>query len=427
MMISGSLNNLGPTIDMIWVGKLGPAAIAGVGVSGMVVMLVNTAMMGLYQGMRAMVARSIGAGNFKQANSVAEQAFAISLIYPVAMAIMGIFLAKPILDLFGLQSDVLAEAIPYLRINFIGMVTMSMRMMTESSMQASGDSKRPMNIAIIFRVFHIALSPVLIFGLGFFPRMGVTGAALTGVLSAGIGAAIGLWFLFTGRTRLLLNLRSFRFDGGIMWRIVRIGIPSAVTGMGRTFGTLVLISFLSPFGTLAVAAHTLNQRIEMFINMPQMALGQAAGVLAGQNLGAEQPERAEKTGWVAAGILSVIMLFMSVIIFFSAEYIVRIFNTDPDLVVVASSFLRIACAGWLVLGLTSVFQPCLNGVGDTVIPLLIMILDMWFLEVVLAYFLPRYTTLGVYGVRWAMVSGVATAAITYGIYFKIGRWKRTKV
>jgi putative MATE family efflux protein len=427
MIVGGSLNMLGPTIDMIWVGKLGSAAIAGVGVSGMVVMLVNSMLMGLFMSVRAMVARFVGAGDAKGANYVAQQALVVSIAYSLIMAVIGIFFAKPIFSLFGLESDVVTEGVAYMRINFVGMITMCFRTMTEATMQASGDSVRPMWIAIFFRLFHIALSPCLIFGLWLFPSLGVTGAAMTNVFSQGIGASLGLWFLFSGRTRLRLTLRHFRFDGNMIWRLVKIGLPASFTGMGRTFGNLIIMAFMAPYGTLAVASHTLNQRIEMFINMPQMGLGQAAGVLAGQNLGAKQPERAERTGWLTAGLLSGIMLIVSLVVFLWAEYFVRIFNSEPDLVVLASTFLRIATAGWLVLGITSVVQQCLNGVGDTMVPMLVMILNMWLLQIVLAFFLPRTTSLGVYGVRWAIVAGTASAAIFYIIYFRMGRWKRKEV
>jgi putative MATE family efflux protein len=427
MMVGGSLNMLGPTIDMIWVGKLGAAAIAGVGVSGMVVMLVNSMVMGLYQGLRAMVARFIGAGDAEGANHVAQQALIISTAYSITMAIIGILFAKPILTLFGLEADVVAEGAAYLRINFIGMVTMCFRTMSEATMQASGDSVRPMWIAVFFRLFHIVLCPFLVFGWWFFPRLGVVGAATTNVFSQGIGATLGLWFLFSGRTRLRLTLRNFRIDPTIIWRLVKVGLPASFTAMGRTLGNLIIMSFMAPFGTIAVASHTLNQRIEMFLNVPQMGLGQAAGVLAGQNLGAKQPKRAERTGWLAAGLLSGAMLIVSLAILFWAENIIRIFSAEPELVELASTFLRIATAGWIVLGLTAVFQQCLNGVGDTVIPLLIMVLNMWLLQVVLAFFLPRVTSLGVYGVRWAIVVGTASAAIAYTIYFRMGKWKHKVV
>lgn len=427
MIVGASLNMLGPTIDMIWVGKLGSAAIAGVGVSGMVVMLVNSMMMGLFMGLRAMVARFIGAGDAKGANHVAQQALVVGVAYSITMAIIGILFAEPILILFGLEADVVAEGAAYLRINFIGMVTMCFRAMSEATMQASGDSVRPMWVAVFFRLFHVALCPFLVFGWWLFPRMGVTGAAMTNVFSQGLGATIGLWFLFSGRTRLRLTLRNFRIDLAMIWRLVKLALPASIGAMERTLGNLILMWFMTPFGTLAVAGHTLNQRMEMFLVVPGMGFGQAAGVLAGQNLGAKQPERAERTGWLTAGVLSIFMFIVSLAVFFWAENIIRIFSTEPELVELASTFIRIATAGYIVMGLTAALQQCINGAGDTLVPMVVMLLNMWLVQVPLAFFLPRFTGLGVYGVRWAIVAGSASAAIAYTIYFRLGRWKRKVV
>ncbi len=418
---------LGPTIDMIWVGKLGAAAIAGVGVSGMIVQLVNSLTMGLYQGLRAMVARYIGAGNPKEANLVAQQAMVISLAYSITMALIGHFFAESIMRIMGVGPEIVALGGSYMRINFIGMVTMSFRNMTESMMQASGDSRTPMWIAVFFRLVHIAVCPLLVFGLWIFPKMGVNGAATTAVFSQGIGAGLGLWFLLSGRTRLHLSFSHFRIDFSVIWRLLKVGIPASVTAMQRTLGNLVLVWIISPFGTLAVAAHTLNQRVEMFLQMPAMGVGQAAGVLAGQNLGAQQPERAEKTGWIAGGLLSGVFVVVSAAVLIWAEYIVRIFDSDPELVVIASLFLRIACANWIVMGLTNVFQQCVNGAGDTMVPMIIMIVNMWLMQIPLSYFLSRVPGLGVYGVRWGIVAGTVVAAVLYTIYFSMGRWKYKRV
>ena len=427
MMIGGSLNMIGPTIDMIWVGRLGPSAIAGVGVSGMIVMLVNSAMAGLYQGLRAMIARAIGAGNHDEANRIAQQALAVSLAYSVIMAIIGIFFARPILILMGVGEDVVDQGVPYLRINFIGMVSMSLRMVTEASMQASGDAVRPMWVAVFFRVFHVALSPFLIFGLWMFPRLGVSGAALTNVFSQGLGAAIGLWIVFSGRTRLRLTLRGFHLDGQLIWRLVKIGLPASVMGMEQNLATLVLTWFMTPYGTIAVAGHTLNQRIAMFVFVPAMGLGQAAGVLTGQNLGAGRPERAVRTGWLGSGLLTVLMLCLSAAILIWAEHIIRIFTSDPELIRVASAFIRIAAVGNLLVGFNTSLQQCISGAGDTVPPMLITLLNLWLVQVPLAFILSRNTPLAVYGVRWAMASGGVGAALAYLVYFRSGRWKTKKV
>ena len=120
-------------------------------------------------------------------------------------------------------------------------------------------------------------------------------------------------------------------------------------------------------------------------------------------------------------------MIISVAVLIWAEAIVRVFDSDPALVAVAALFLRIACANWIVMGLTNVFQQCVNGAGDTMIPMVVMLVNMWLMQIPLAYFLPKITGLGVYGVRWGIVAGTVAAAIIYTVYFRMGRWKRKKV
>jgi len=427
IIVGNSLNLLGPVIDMVWVGKLGAASIAGVGISSMAVMLVTSARMGLTTGTRAIIARFIGSGDSSGANHVAQQAFVVSGIYVVVTASIGIFFAEPIMNIFGLEADVVAEGAAYMRIMFIGSIAMSFRMMAEGIMQASGDTVTPMRIIIFFRIFHVVLCPFLVFGWWIFPNLGVSGAALTNVISQSFGTAIGLWILFSGRTRLRLTLRNFHLDPGMIWRIVKIGIPASIMTMERTFGDMVLVWFMSPFGTLAVAGHALIQRIQAVLRMPCMGFGVGAGVIVGQNLGAGKPERAEKSGWLAAGIAEAFTFLASIVILIWAENIIRIFNSEPDMVKLAAFFLRIHGAGYLVMGFYFVLQHCISGAGDTMPPMLITLLNFWLVQIPLAFLLPRYTSLGVYGVRWAMVAGMLVTAVAYIIYYRLGRWKRKKV
>ncbi len=427
IIIGDGLLMLGPTTDMIWVGRLGAASIAGVGIAGMIVMFVMMGRMGITTGTRALIARFVGAGDAESANHVAQQAFAISGTYSIVMAGIGIFFAEPILSLFGVEADVVAEGAAYMRIMFVGTVATSFRMMSAVIMQASGDTVTPMKVNIFFRLFHVALAPFLIFGWWIFPRLGVSGAALTNVLSQSLGTGIGLWFLFSGRSRLRVTLRDFHLNLGIIWRIVKIGVPASIRGMQRSLGNLIMMWFMAPFGTLAVAAHTLGQRIERFLFIPGMALGMGAGVLAGQNLGAQKPERAEKSGLIAAGLVMCFMLIASVAILLWPGSIIRIFSPEPDLIDTASSFLRIAAAGYIMMGFNAVFRQFLSGAGDTLPPMVIGILMIWVVQIPLAFFLSQVTNLGVYGVRWAIVAGMVVGAVAYIIYFRMARWKRKRI
>lgn len=418
---------LGPTVDMIWVGRLGPAAIAGVGVSGMVVMLLISLMMGFNMGTRAMIARFVGAGDADNANHVALQAYVACAGFALVIVPSGIFFAEPLLSLFGLEADVIAEGIIYMRLMFIGAGFMSFWLMSESIMQASGDSSVPMKISVLYRCVHLVLCPFLIFGWGIIPGLGIAGAALSNIISQMLGLCLGLWVLFGGHTRLKLTLNNFRIDGGIIWRIVKIGIPASIAGMQRTLGQLVLMRFVAPFGTYAVAAHTLCQRVEIFVMMPGMGLGMGAGVLAGQNLGAQQPKRAAKGSWLASGLVTAFLSACAVIILIWPQGIIRIFSLEPGVVDMAAVFLRIMAVGFFIFGFEPVLMNSLNQVGDTIPPMIISIVSFWGIQIPLAYLLPHFTDLGVFGIRWGMVTGMILSSASLAVYFRTGRWQNKKI
>ena len=412
---------------MIWVGKLGSASVAGVGVAGMLVQLLDSLKMGLDMGTRAMIARLVGTGDSRGANHVALQGYVITIGFAAIVGTLGVILAGPILRMMGLTPEVVAQGAPYLRIQFVGILTMGLVRQNEGTMQASGDTLNPMRVAIIYRVFHIALSPFLIFGWWVFPRLETSGAAYTGIISACLGAALGLWFLLSGRTRLRLRFREFHPDASVIWRIVKIGLPASVTGMQRQFGQVILTWFVVPFGTVAVAAHSLVQRIDQFINIGGQGFGQASGVLAAQNLGAGQPGRAEKSGWLGATLCTAVMVAATPVLWFWGRDIIRVFNNEPALVEVSYAFIRIQLVSYLVFGYAIALQQCLNILGDTVPAMSVVLLSIFGVQVPLAFLLSQHTGLGVYGTRWAIVIGSVVMAGGYALYFRMGRWKRKRL
>jgi putative MATE family efflux protein len=383
--------------------------------------------MGLFTGLRAMVARFVGAGDKKQANHVSQQAFVIGVALSLVMAVIGQLFATSIMKLWKLEPDVIAAGASYMRIELIGTFTMSFGLLAQSIMQASGDTQTPMRITVAERILHIALCPFLIFGWTFFPRLGVSGAALSGVICQGLGGAVLLWILFSGRTRLHISLRNFSFDKNIVWRMVKIGIPSALGGIHMNIGSIVFMWFIAPFGTLAIAGHNLVSRVDMFVLMPAIGLGSAAGILAAQNLGAQQPERTAKTAWIAIGWFTGLMAVFSIVIWFYAGGIVRIFNPEPELIDLASKFLKIQIASYMCNGLMMVMMNVMNTVGDTLISFIIDLTTMWGIRVPMAILLPHVANLGVYGIRWALVADTVSSAVVFIIYFQSGRWKRKKI
>lgn len=427
MVVMESLYVVSQIVDLIWVGRLGSTAIAGVGIANIVLMMVMSMTMGLIVGARAMIARYIGALDIAGANHVAGQAIILSTTWGLLVTAVGILLAEPVLSLFGLEAEVVVEGVAYMRIMFAGWVAMEVLIMCLYAIQASGDAITPMKIELLLRVIHVAICPFLVLGWWVFPRMGVSGAALSNVISQCLGVVIVLWILFRGHTRLRPALRDFQLTPHTMWRILRISIPALVMSLQRSFGNLILTWLIIPFGTLAVAAHSLASRMEMFITIPGMAVGTSAGVLVGQNLGADQPERAEKSTWLAVGVVEAFLVTCSAVILLWAEAIMGIFTTDPGLVELGSIFLRIATAGYIVLAFVAVFQSSIAGAGDTIPIMIVSIVTIWAVQLPLAFLLPRVTDLGVFGLRWAIVAGTVAGTIAYIIYFKLGRWKTKKV
>jgi len=427
VVISGTLNNIGPTIDMICVGKLGSASVAGVGVAGMLVMLLDSLKMGLDMGTRALIARFVGAGDYRMANQVALQGYVVTIGFAAIVGTIGAIFAEEILQIMGLSSEVVAQGAPYLRIEFIGILTMGLIRQNEGTMQSSGDTVNPMKIAIIYRLFHVALCPCLVFGWWIFPDLGTSGAAYTGIISASLGSVIGIWYLLSGRTRLRLRFTEFHPDADIIWRIIKIGVPASVTGMQRSFGYLLLTWIVVPFGTIAVAAHSLVQRIDQFINIGGFGVGQASGVMVAQNLGANKPVRAEKSGWLGASLCTMIMLVGSVFLWFWGPLIIRIFNSEPNLVAMCNTFIRIQIVSYLTFGYAISLQQALNSVGDTLVIMVIVLVGIFVFQVPLAYLLSGYTSMGVYGTRWAIVIGTVVMAVSYAVYFRKGAWKRKMV
>ncbi len=427
IVISNSINTLGPTIDMFWVARLGPDAIASVGVSGIVVAVVISLVFGLFTGTAAIIARFVGAKDTGGANLAAQQAFVVALGFSAFIALIGFFLSEPILRLMGVAPEVISEGTAYLRIQLVGMITMSILQVSQSIMQASGDSINPLKVSIVYRLAQVGLCPLLVFGWGAFPALGVKGAALSNLITQGLGGLFALWFLLGGHTRLKVTLAGFRIDPGIIGRTVLIGIPSSTTFVLISLTELIMTKFIAAFGTAAVASQMLAQRIDQMIQNLSGGLGTAAGVLGGQNLGAGKPRRAEVTGWFAVAMATAISATCAIIVWFWIEKILGLFNHDPELIGVAATFLRIQIVGYAVWGSVVGLSLFLNGVGDTLIPLLANISTMLGVQVSLAYVLPHYTSLGLYGIRWAVVSGVVIRAIIYLSYFKGGRWKHKRV
>lgn len=428
IMVHNALYMVGQTVDMIWIGRLGSNALAGVGTVFIVFMLVLTGKMGLATGARAMIARSIGSSDLERATHLSTQAFILSITYGVLFSILGIVFARPILTLFGLKPEVISLGADYMRVLFAGWIPYSIWLMAFSIMQASGDAKIPMFIHMFTRGVQLILSPFLIFGWWLFPELGVSGAALSQAIGQTLGMFISLWILFKGgQSNLKLTFKQFHIDFRSIWRMVKIGLPALIMGVQSNLGQTVLMWIIAPYGTIAVAGHSLNQRVEMFVQLPAVGLGTGAGILVGQNLGANKPHQAERIGWTATALMEGFFAIFAIGVLIGAPYIMNIFTEEKELTSIGSTFLRIACAGYLLIGFTISLQNSISGSGDTLPPMIISMVTIWFVLLPVAYILPHATALNVYGIRWAMVISHAFSSIAYTLYFWKGRWQRKQV
>ena len=427
MLISDGLNLFGPTVDMLWVGRLGPSAIAGVGVSGLILNLVNLGIMGVNIGLRALIGHFVGSRDIEKAEHVAKQALILSSFYSTLIAIILIILARPMLSLFHMEPDVLSQGTAYIRLALVGVIPISIHMMSEAVMQAAGDSVTPMKISFLMRLVHVCIGPFLIFGWWVFPNLGVMGAALSNIIAATLGMVLGLFVIFSGRSRVKMTLKHFKIDFPTMWRILKIGLPSSISGAQRRFSAIVIMGFITPFGTLAVASYALLERIQQFASLPNFGFGRASGVLMAQNLGAKQPERAEKSAWLAMGFAEGIMLTFSILMLIWPRQTIGIFTNDPDLINFASVLLRIMILGYAVTACEMIMAHSLIGAGDTLPAMFFSLLNVWVITVPLTYILSRFTSLGMYGIWWGLAIGMVVSALTYIIYFRMGRWKHKKI
>ncbi len=423
------LNVIDQMVDLVWAGRLpgGFRTLAGVGIGQTFTQFTNMSRQGLDQAMRAMVSRAVGMGNLPLANHVALQAFTLSMIYSLLMVLVGLLLTDVLLKAIGASEAVKAETSMYMRIQFIGSATMAFRMMSGAALQSSGQVMVPLMATLVTRVLHITLTPFLMFGWWWFPTLGLPGAALVNVLAQIAGCAINAFVLFKGYSRLHLTLRGYRVDYSMLWQIIKVGAPASIASTERALAQLILLRLVAPFGDVSMAAYALTRRMEMFINFSAMGLGQASGIMVGQNLGAGHPARARSAvRWALLYVTALGLFVVTLVMIFSHE-IATFFTQQPDVVELTSVWLRIQAIAGLFMGASMVFQQSFNTAGDTLAPLAVTLLAVWGVELPVAWALSFPMNVGPLGIGYAAIVGMMVRLLCYFPYFLRGRWMRVRV
>lgn len=413
--------------DLIWAGRLGFQAVAGLGVAQIWVMLILTSRMGLDAAMRSMIARAVGARDLNYANHVLLQSISLMAVYVVAVVALGLALTEPMLRILGLDEAVVAQAADYMRVQFFSVGFIALQSLSGGALQASGDSLTPLKAETVARVVHLSLSPLLLFGWLGLPEMGLAGAATAMLVARFVGASLNFSALLRGTSRLHLSFRGYRVDLALVRRLVYLGLPATVTHTQRGMAQLVMLAVVAPFGAAAVAAFSASRRAETVANITSRGFGRAAGALAGQNLGAGHSTRANSAIRWSMVYVAATALTMAVLLLVFRGQLASFINSEPRFVELASGWLVVLAIGFVPISLVQLFTAAFNTSGQTVAPMVVTVATMWGFEIPLAIALANLTGLGQYGVPWAIAAGATLRLILFAWYFGRGTWMRTGV
>src|SRR5271165_3463568 len=427
MVLEMVLESLFAVVDILWVGRLGANAVATVGLTESMLALVFAVGMGLSLSTTAMVARRIGEKDPEDAAISAVQGIALGLIISLGIGIpTGIF-APQLLRAMGASAEIVAVGSGYARIALGGCVAIIMLFLNNAIFRGAGDAAIAMRLLWVSNIINLALDPCLIFGLGPFPRLGVTGAALATLTGRSIGMMYQFYRLLRGTERLRILRSQVRLSLQVLLRLIRVSLTGILQFAIAHTSWVGLVRIVSIFGSAALAGYTIAIRIVIFVILPSWGLSNAAATLVGQNLGAGHPDRAEKAVW-RTGLYNVIFLgAVGVIFIFFSEPIVRLFTHDPAVVPLGAACLRIVSYGNLGYAYFMVMMQAFNGAGDTITPTIVNFFGFWLLEIPLAYWLAIPLHMRSNGVFFSIAIAESSMAAASAILFKRGKWKKQKI
>jgi putative MATE family efflux protein len=427
MVLEMVLESLFAVVDVFWVGRLGADAVATVGLTESLLSLVFAIGLGLSLSTTAMVARRIGEKDPKAAAVAGVQAIALGLAVSLLVGVPCFIFAPNLLHLMGASPQIVQVGSGYARIALGGSGAILLLFLNNAIFRGAGDAAIAMRLLWVSNIINLILDPCLIFGLGPFHKFGVTGAALATFTGRSIGVLYQFYRLLRGSERIRILREQIHLNFEVLFRLVRVSLTGILQFAIAHTSWIGLVRIVSVFGSAALAGYTIAIRILIFVILPSWGLSNAAATLVGQNLGAKQPERAEKSVW-RTGLYN--MVFLGVVgVFFIlfAEPVIHLFTRDPEVIPLAVSALRIFSYGNIGYAYAMVMLQAFNGAGDTVTPTIVNFFAFWMLEIPLAYFLAIHTPMQAHGVYWSVVVAEASMAAISIILFKRGYWKRQKI
>ncbi len=414
-------------VDIFFISKLGPSAVATVGLTETFLFLLYSVAMGLAMAVTAIIARRVGEKNFEEAGLSAVQAIFLGIMLSIPFSIAGIFYAKDFLILMGGDEWSISYGYRFTQWMLGGNVIIILLFVINAIFRGAGDAAIAMRVLWIANALNIVLGPLLIFGLGPFPELGIQGAAIATNCGRGIGVLIQIWTLFKGGKHIRIKLSQLYFDMKIFLNIVRTSIGGIGQMIVAMTSWIFLMRILSGIGSEAVAGATIAVRIMMFMMMPAWGLSNAATTLVGQNLGALNPERAESSVWKIGFYNMIFLVCVSVIFFFFNETLMNIFTPDKIVSNIGAEWLRILSYSFFVYGWWMVSISAFNGSGDTKTPTKINLVFFWLIQIPLSYILAIPLNWKYSGVFWGVfISETAVGLFTLWLFSR-GKWKTIKV
>jgi len=427
MVLEMSMESLFAIADIFFVSKLGSNAVATVGLTESMLALVYALAMGLAAGATAVISRRTGEKDMDGAAVAAVQVILAAVVLTSILGTVGVLLAPRLLALMGAEPDVVASGSGYTAVMLGGSVTIFLLFVVNAVFRGAGDAAIAMRTLWLSNAVNIALAPCFIFGLGPFPRLGVTGAAVATTVSRGLGVTYQLVMLTRGTGRLVLARRHLAVRARVLFDVLRIAAGACLQSLVETASWLGLVRILAVYGSIALAGYTLAMRIAMFALLPPWGLAMAAATLVGQNLGAKAPDRAERSVLTIARYNVLFLGTVSIAFVAVPHLLVGLFTPDVATVDNGAECLRIVAVGFLLYAYGMVVLQAFNGAGDTTTPMLVNLGTFWLFKIPLAYVLARIVGLGPRGVYIAITLAYSAQAIIARGLFRRGRWKTTQI
>jgi putative MATE family efflux protein len=427
MILEMLMESLFAVVDIFYVGRLGSYALATIGLTESILMIIYSVGMGLSMAGTAMVARRFGEKNYHAAGTTTYQLLITGGVLAVVTGALTCYFAPEILRLMGADEEVIAKGVGYARIIFASNLIIILLFLINGAFRGAGLPHLPMRTLWLANGLNIGLAPIFVFGLGPIPAMGLEGAAWATSLSRGIGVLYQLYHLLNGKHLLTIARDNMVLSYTVVQRILRI----SVGGMGQflidSASWIFLTRIIAEFGSNALAGYTIAFRIIMFTLLPAWGLSSAAATLVGQNLGAGKPRRAEVAVWLTARYNMVFLGLATAFFFFFGDHLARLFTDNQAVVSVASGGLKIITLGYVFFGLGMVMVQAFNGAGDTRTPAFINIVVLWMVEIPLAYLLAIYLGYAQTGIYVTIAFCHSFHALISWWFFRKGRWKTVKI